>query len=74
MAVAMPDGRYAILVSDTRPGDFFVSKSLDGPWEYQGPIKVDANGFSAARTTANLSIIVRPDNNFRLPRGPSPCC
>ena len=73
-AVAMPDGRYAILVSDTRPGDFFVSKSLDGPWEYQGPIKVDANGFSAARTTANLSIIVRPDNNFLIAPRSVPCC
>jgi hypothetical protein len=65
-ADVLPDGRYAILVSDTRPGDVFLSKSLDGPWEYQSAIKVDANGFSAARTTANLSLVVRPDGNFLI--------
>jgi len=31
-ALVLPDGRYAVVVSETRPGDVFVSKSLDGPW------------------------------------------
>jgi hypothetical protein len=65
-ALVLPDGRYAVVVSDTRPGDVFISKSLDGPWEYQGSIKVDANGFSAARSTANVSIMVRPDGNYEI--------
>jgi len=47
-ALVMPDGRYAVVVSETRPGDVFVSKSLDGPWELLGSIKVDANGFAKA--------------------------
>jgi len=31
-AVTMPDGRYAVIISETRPGTVFVSQSLDGPW------------------------------------------
>jgi len=30
-ALVLPDERYAVVVSETRPGDVFVSKSLDGP-------------------------------------------
>ena len=65
-AAVLPDGHYAILVSDTRPGDVFTASSLDGPWAYQGPIKVDANGFSARSTTANLSFLVRPDGSYLI--------
>jgi hypothetical protein len=65
-AAVLPDGRYAILVSDTRPGDVFTSSSLDGPWAYQGPIQVDANGFNARSTTANLSFLVRPDGSYLI--------
>jgi hypothetical protein len=35
-ALVLPDGRYAVVVSETRPGDVFVSRSLDGPWEQPG--------------------------------------
>ena len=65
-AAVLPDGRYAILVSDTRPGDVFISSSLDGPWAYQGAIKVDANGFSARGTTANLSLVIRLDGSYLI--------
>jgi hypothetical protein len=65
-AAELLDGSYAIIVSDTRPGDIFTSKSLDGPWAFQGSIKVDANGFSASGTTANLSLIVRPDGSYLI--------
>jgi hypothetical protein len=34
-ALFLPDGRYAIVVSETRPGDVFVSHSPDGPWTHQ---------------------------------------
>ena len=29
-ALVLPDGRYAVVVSETRPGEVFVSSSLDG--------------------------------------------
>jgi hypothetical protein len=64
-AVVLPDGRYAVLVSETRPGDVFISKSLDGPWEYQGSIKTDANGFTIGRAS-NDSPMVRPDGSFEI--------
>ena len=46
-ALVLPDKSYAVVVSETRPGDVFVSKSLDGPWKQLGSIQVDANGFEA---------------------------
>jgi len=45
-ALVLPDGRYAVVVSETRPGDVFVSKSLDGPWQHLGSIEVATNEFS----------------------------
>ena len=66
-ALVLPDGRYAIVVSETRPGDVFVSKSLYGPWEQLGHITVDANGFNARDgAMSNVSIMVRPDGDFEI--------
>jgi len=66
-ALLLPDGRYAVVVSETRPGDVFVSKSLDGPWEQLGSIKVDANGFNPRDgRMSNVSIMVRPDGGFEI--------
>jgi hypothetical protein len=65
-ALVMPDGRYAVVVSETRPGDVFVSKSLDGPWEYLGSIQVDANGFTKPKRASNMSIMVRPDGDYMI--------
>ena len=59
-ALVLPDGRYAVVVSETRPGDVFVSKSPDGPWEYLGRIKGD--GLRAS----NISIMVRPDGDYMI--------
>jgi hypothetical protein len=64
-ALGLLDGTYAVLVSDTRPGDFFSSKSLDGPWAYQGSVKIDANGFSVP-AAKNLSFLQRPDGSFLM--------
>ncbi|HVS54070.1 MAG TPA: glycoside hydrolase family protein [Opitutaceae bacterium] len=61
-ALVLPDGRYAVVVSETRPGDVFVSKSLDGPWEHLGAIQVDAEKWRAS----NYSIMVRPDGDFEI--------
>jgi len=66
-ALVLPDGRYAVVVSETRPGDVFVSKSLGGPWEPLGSLKVDANGFNPRDgRMSNVSIMVRPDGGFEI--------
>ena len=65
-ALALPDGRYAVVVSETRPGDVFVSKSLDGPWEYLGRIQVAPNEFSSLGRMSNVSIMARPDGGFEI--------
>lgn len=65
-ALVLPDGRYAVVVSETRPGDVFVSKSLDGPWEHLGSIKVAPGEFSRLGRMSNVSIMVRPDGNFMI--------
>ena len=65
-ALVMPDGRYAVVVSETRPGDVFVSKSLDGPWEHLGSIKVATNEFSRLGRMSNVSIMVRPDGDYMI--------
>ena len=67
-ALVLPDGRYAVLISETRPGSIYISKSLDGPWEFQGPITFSTNEFSGntRRLGSNMSIMVRPDGNFEI--------
>jgi hypothetical protein len=65
-ALTLPDGRYAVLVSDTRPGDVFVSSSLEGPWEHLGAVQVVQDEFSTLARMANLSIMVRPDGDFMI--------
>jgi hypothetical protein len=62
----MPDGQYAVIVSETRPGDVFVSKSLDGPWEHLGKISVTENEFSKNGKMSNVSMMVRPDGNYEI--------
>ena len=64
-ALVMPDGRYAVIISETRPGEVYVAKSLDGPWEHLGTITVDANGFGPARMS-NLSVLLRPDGDYMI--------
>jgi hypothetical protein len=64
-ALQLLDGRYAIVVSDTRPGEVFVSGSLDGPWEYLGKIEVAASEFGPIGMT-NLSVMVRPDGDIQI--------
>lgn len=63
-ALVLPDGSYAIVVSETRPGDVFVSKSLDGPWQYLGSIKVAENTNRTLARMSNVSMMVRPDGDF----------
>ncbi|MCX6997440.1 MAG: glycoside hydrolase family protein [Kiritimatiellaeota bacterium] len=65
-ALVMPDGQYAVVVSETRPGDVFVSKSPDGPWKLLGSIKVGANAFSDRGGMSNVSIMIRPDGDYMI--------
>jgi hypothetical protein len=65
-ATVLPDGRYAIIVSDTRPAEVFISSSLDGPWAYQGPIAIDPNGYDSSGTRMNLCLCIRPDGGFLM--------
>lgn len=65
-ALVLPDGRYAVVISETRPGTVFVSPSLDGPWEELGLIQVATNEFSKLGRMSNTSIMVRPDGDFEI--------
>lgn len=65
-ALVLPDGRYAVVVSETRPGEVFVSESLDGPWTSLGKIQVATNEFSKLGRMSNTSIMVRPDGHFQI--------
>ena len=59
-ALVLPDGRYAVVISETRTGDVFVSDSLDGPWQQLGTIQ--GEGLHAS----NISIMVRPDGDYMI--------
>ena len=67
-ALTLPDGRFAVLISETRPGSIYISKSLDGPWEFQGPITFATNKFSSdtRRLGSNMSLMARPDGGFEI--------
>jgi hypothetical protein len=62
-ALQLADGRYAIVISETRPGTVYVSKSLDGPWELLGKISVANNPKWRA---SNEIILLRPDGNYEM--------
>jgi len=62
-ALTLPDGSYAVYVSETRPCEVYVSKSLDGPWEHHGTITVEGDPRWHA---SNVSIMARPDGKFEF--------
>jgi hypothetical protein len=62
-ALQLADGRYAIVISETRPGTVYVSKSLDGPWELLGKISVADNPQWRA---SNEIILLRSDGNYEM--------
>lgn len=81
-ALKMHDGRYAVVVSETRGGDVFVSDGLDGPWTQQGTISLDQSRFQLVKTPgdtalrdtptatpakpANFSVMLRPDGAYQI--------
>jgi MYXO-CTERM domain-containing protein len=70
MASQLPDGRYFILVSETRrPATIYTSNSLDGPWQLEGTITTDANGYPVDASPggnlhSNTTLWVRPDGSI----------
>ena len=56
-----PNGKYAIVVSETRGGDVFVSDSLDGPWKNIGQITVNEGYWQS-----NTCLIARPDGKYEI--------
>ncbi len=62
-ALTLPDGGYAIYVSETRPCEVYTSKSLDGPWQHLGTVTVDNEPRWHA---SNVSLIARPDGKFEF--------
>ncbi len=56
-----PHGKYAIIVSETRGGDVFVSDSLDGPWLNIGQLKVNEGYWQS-----NTCLIARPDGKYEI--------
>lgn len=56
-----PHGKYAIVVSETRGGDVFVSDSLNGPWENIGQLKVNEGYWQS-----NTCLIARPDGKYEI--------
>ena len=65
-ALTLPDGRYAVVVSETRPGEVFASASLDGPWKSIGRIEVTPNEWSSLGKMSNTSVLARPDGGFEI--------
>lgn len=77
----MHDGRYAVVVSETRNGDVFVSSSIDGPWRLLGSIAVDQSKYRSVFLAdevpaqgaepkpwhaSNVSLIARPDGAYEI--------
>ena len=65
-ALAMPEGGFAVVISETRPGTVFFSDSPGGPWKQLGLIQVATNAFSKLGRMSNTSIMVRPDGDFEI--------
>ncbi len=62
-ALTLPDGRYAVVISETRPCEVYASNSLDGPWEHLGTVTVEGDPKWHA---SNVSIMARPDGDFEF--------
>lgn len=79
-ALRLPDGRYAVVVSETRDGTVFVSRSIDGPFRKLGTITIDQSRYPLLKTPgdrvdkpgtlprrlSNASVMLRPDGAFQI--------
>ncbi|RZF64623.1 hypothetical protein EWE75_09490 [Sphingomonas populi] len=79
-ALRLPDGRYAVVISETRDGTVFVSRAIDGPFKKLGTIAIDQSHYPLLKTPgdrvdnpgtpaqrlSNASVILRPDGAFQI--------
>lgn len=56
-ALELPDGKYAVVVSETVPFTIYTSNSLDGPWTSCQP-QIDI-------AASNVSLVARHDGRFQ---------
>ena len=74
IGLRMHDGRYALVGSEIIPGNIWIGDGPNGPFEYQGEIQVDNNGFvpgyarynKAPFYMANVMVIYRPDGRYMI--------
>lgn len=65
-ALRTKDGKYAVVVSETRPGDVFTADSPEGPWTHLGQLQVADNGFKDLGAMSNVSMMLRPDGDYQI--------
>ena len=74
IGLRMHDGRYALVGSEIIRGNIWIGEGPNGPFEYQGEIQVDNNGFTpgnaryniAPNNMANVMVIYRPDGRYMI--------
>ncbi|HEX5074538.1 MAG TPA: hypothetical protein VFW03_15075, partial [Gemmatimonadaceae bacterium] len=67
-ALELPDGTYAVVVSETVPFTIYKSSSLDGPWT-GCQASIDGNGVnygSDANFASNVSLVARHDGKYEI--------
>jgi MYXO-CTERM domain-containing protein len=57
-ALELPDGKYAVVVSETVPFTIYTSSSLDGPWTGCQP--------TSQVGASNISLVPRHDGKFQI--------
>jgi hypothetical protein len=69
-ALELPDGTYAVVVSEVVPFTIYKSASFDGPWTAcPGGELIQTNGVNGGTDThwdSNVSVIARHDGKFEL--------
>jgi len=67
-ALELPDGSYAVVVSEVVPFTIYKSASLDGPWT-PCTASIQANGVNAGSDQhydSNVSLVARHDGKFQI--------
>ena len=67
-ALELPDGTYAVVVSETVPFTIYKASSLDGPWT-GCQASIQSNGInygSDANFASNVSLVARHDGKYEI--------
>jgi MYXO-CTERM domain-containing protein len=67
-ALELPDGSYAVVVSEIVPFTIYKSSSLDGPWT-ACQASIDSNGInygSDSNFASNVSLVARHDGKYEI--------